>query len=261
MGNNKMISTHFCFANDLEIRCHCKRFANSVTRNRMIVRNNNGNQFQRFRPDFLQLSAQLFCDYTTYSTLFSFPTRLPFPSKAYTIREIESTLRKAVRMKQDRFLLGILIGIGVLVVLALGLFFTRQDQSLTYGEEDSPAGVTKNYLVAVFKRDYERAYSYLADKESKPTFDQFKQAFLQNYVNPDNTGVDVGEVELSGNQAYVTLYIQYGASDPFSSGYRNEERAVLVKQNGAWKIEQMPPYNFWSYDWYPLYTPLPPKGP
>ncbi len=163
-------------------------------------------------------------------------------------------------MKQDRFLLGILIGIGLLVVLALGLFFTRQDKALVYGEEDSPEGVAKNYLVAVFKRDYEKAYSYLADKESKPTFDQFKQAFLQNYVNPDNTGVDVGSVELSGDQAFVTLYIQYGTGDPFSSGYRNEERAVLVKQDGVWKIEQMP-YNFWSYDWYPLYTPVPVKAP
>lgn len=163
-------------------------------------------------------------------------------------------------MKQDRFLLGILIGIGLLVVLALGLFFTRQDQALTYGAEDTPEGVAKNYLVAVFKRDYERAYSYLAEKESKPSFDQFKQAFLQNYVNPDNTGVDVGSVELSGDQAFVTLYIQYGASDPFSSGYRNEDRAVLVKQNGEWRIEQMP-YNFWSGDWYPLYTPVPVKAP
>ena len=31
-------------------------------------------------------------------------------------------------MKQDKFLTGILIGIGVLILLALGLFFTRQDK-------------------------------------------------------------------------------------------------------------------------------------
>ena len=35
-------------------------------------------------------------------------------------------------MKQDRFLLGILIGIGALVILALALFFIRKDDTLTY---------------------------------------------------------------------------------------------------------------------------------
>jgi hypothetical protein len=161
-------------------------------------------------------------------------------------------------MKQDRFLLGILIGIGVLVVVALTLFFSRRDESLVYGQEDAPEGVVKNYLVAVYKRDYQKAYSYLADRPGKPTFEQFKQAFLQNNINPDNVSVDVGAADYNGQEVYITLYTQYGASDPFSSGYRNEERAVLVKQNGAWKLEQMP-YNFWSYDWYPLYTPVPPK--
>lgn len=159
-------------------------------------------------------------------------------------------------MKQDRFLLGILIGIGVLVALALGLYFTRQDQALTYVSDDTPEGVVRNYAVAVFQRDYEKAYSYLADKDAKPTFDQFKRSFLQNNVNPDNVGLDVGTAEITGNEAFVTVYLQYGSSDPFSSGSRSEDRAVLVKQGEDWKIEQMP-YNFWSYDWYPQSTPMP----
>lgn len=160
-------------------------------------------------------------------------------------------------MKQDRFLLGILIGIGALVVLALALFFTRKEGALAYGPEDTPEGVVHNYVVAVFQRDYEKAYGYLADKKDKPTLEQFRQPFLQNYVNPRNTGVDIGGVEFSGDQAYVTVYIQYGSSDPFSSGYRNEERAVLVKQGGQWKLEQMPG-NFWYWDWYqPTPKPVP----
>lgn len=160
-------------------------------------------------------------------------------------------------MKQDRFLLGILIGIGALVILALALFFTRKDTTLTYGPEDTPEGVVHNYVVAVFQRDYDKAYGYLADKKDKPTLEQFREAFLQNYINPNNTGVDIGESEISGDQAFVTVYIQYGSSDPFSSGYRNEERAVLVSQNGEWKIEQMPG-NFWYWDWYqPKSVPVP----
>ena len=122
-------------------------------------------------------------------------------------------------MKQDRFLLGILIGIGALVVLALALFFTRKDNTLTYGPEDTPEGVVHNYVVAVFQRDYEKAYGYLADKKDKPTLEQFRKSFLQNYVNPDNNSVDIGGTEFTGDEAFVTVYVQYGSSDPFSSGY------------------------------------------
>jgi hypothetical protein len=152
-------------------------------------------------------------------------------------------------MKQDRFLLGILIGIGALVVLALALFFTRKDNTLTYGLEDTPEGVVHNYVVAVFQRDYEKAYGYLADKKDKPTLEQFRKSFLQNYVNPDNNSVDIGTTEFTGDEAFVTVYVQYGSSDPFSSGSRNEERAILIKQGGQWKLEQMPS-NFWAWDWY-----------
>ena len=157
-------------------------------------------------------------------------------------------------MKQDRFLTYILIGIGALVLIALGLFFSRGDTAMAYGADDTPEGVVHNYIVAVFQKDYEKAYSYLAENPNKPTLEQFRQSFLQNYINPDNTGVDIGATVLNGpDHAIVTLHIQYGNNDPFSSGYRNEELASLVKQNGAWKLEQMP-YNFWAYDWY---TPMP----
>lgn len=152
-------------------------------------------------------------------------------------------------MKQDRFLLGILIGIGVLVTLALVLFFTRKDNTLTYGSDDTPEGVVRNYVTAVFNRDYEKAYSYLADKKDKPTLEGFREAFLQNAINPDNLGVEIGRTEISGDQAFVTVYVQYGSSDPFSSSYRNEERAILVEQDGQWKLTQMPP-NLWGWDWY-----------
>ena len=152
-------------------------------------------------------------------------------------------------MKQDRFLLGILIGIGALVILALALFFTRKEDTLTYVPDDTPEGVVHNYVVAIFQRDYEKAYSYLAEKKDKPTLEKFRESFLQNYVNPDNMGLDIGGTELNGDQAFVTVYVQYGSSDPFSSGNRNEERAVLLKQDGLWKLTQMPG-NFWAWDWY-----------
>jgi hypothetical protein len=151
-------------------------------------------------------------------------------------------------MKQDRFLTGILIGIGLLVVIALTMFFTRKDQ--TYISEDTPEGVVHNYVVAILDKDYEKAYGYLADLEHKPTMDAFRQSFLNGNVNPNNAGVDIGRSEITNNEASVEVAMIYNPSDPFSSGYRDTQRAVLVKQNGAWKISLMPTYYFWDYSWF-----------
>ena len=151
-------------------------------------------------------------------------------------------------MKQDRFLTGILIGIVVLVVVALAVFFTRKD-NLNYVSDDTPAGVVQNYVVAVHKRDFERAYTYLAEIENKPTPELFRQSFLNHNVDPTNAGLEIGKTEIVGSTASVSLGVIVSPSDPFSGGYRNAEYAQLVMQNGAWKIKQLP-YNFWSYDWY-----------
>ena len=152
-------------------------------------------------------------------------------------------------MKQDRFLTGILVGIGLLVVVALAVFFTRKD-SQTYSAEDTPEGVVHNYVLAVLNKDYEKAYGYLADLEYKPTYENFRRAFLNGEVNPQNQAVDIGESEIVGDVATVDLELIYNNSDPFSTGYRNMMTADLVKQNGAWKLTLMPQYNFWGYDWF-----------
>ena len=151
-------------------------------------------------------------------------------------------------MKQDRFLTGILIGIGVLILIALVLFFTRQDGK-EYLTEDTPYSITYNYVLAVTNKDYKTAYSYLADKEYKPTYEQFRQSFFNGSINADNVGVNVGQAEIDGEDALVDLTLVYNTSDPFSGSYSNADRAQLVKQNGSWKLSFMP-YNFWAYDWY-----------
>lgn len=151
-------------------------------------------------------------------------------------------------MKQDKFLTGILIGIGTLIVLALALFFTRQDKR-DYLPEDTPEGVAHNYALAVLNKDYEKAYAYLADLKYKPTYEEFRQSFLNSMVNPEGTGLDVGKAVISGDEAVVDLTIYYSYSDPFSTRYGNPDRALLVEQNGEWKVSSMP-YSFWDYNWY-----------
>ena len=153
-------------------------------------------------------------------------------------------------MKQDRFLTAILVGIGVLVVIALAVFFLRQN-SQSYISEEAPEGVVHNYVLAVLNDDYEKAYGYLADLDHKPTYEQFRDAFLTGAVNPNNSAVDIGNSEINADTASVEVALIYNPSDPFSTGYRDVQRAVLVSQGGAWKLSSMPGYYFWDYNWYP----------
>ena len=152
-------------------------------------------------------------------------------------------------MKQDKFLTGILIGIAALILLALVLFFTRRDGRQAYAAGGSPEDVAHNYVLAVLNKDYQKAYGYLADLEHKPTYEEFRQSFFNGMVNSTNAGMEVGTAEINGDEAVVTLSIYYSVNDPFTSRYASEDRALLVKQNGAWKLSSMP-NNFWDYNWY-----------
>jgi len=162
-------------------------------------------------------------------------------------------------MKQDRFLMGILIFIGVLVAAALTLFFVR-NQKPTYGAEDTPAGVLYNYAVALQLRDYERAYGYLAEKDNKPTYNAFHQAFLTRQLDTGTSALQIGNVQmLESGEAWVNVTIQFAGNGLLDNGWSSNDKGTLVKQKGAWKITYLPnPY--WGWDWYQP-TPLPIKPP
>jgi hypothetical protein len=152
-------------------------------------------------------------------------------------------------MKQDRFLTGILVGIGLLVVAALAVFFTRKDGQ-TYISDAAPEGVVHNYVLAVLNKDYEKAYGYLADLDHKPTYEQFRDAFLRGLVNPANSAVDIGGSDINNETASVEVVLINSPSDPFSTGYRDNQHALLVRQGGTWKLSSMPGYYLWEYSWY-----------
>jgi hypothetical protein len=153
-------------------------------------------------------------------------------------------------MRQDRFLIAILAGIGVLVVLSLAIYFARRG-GLEYGPEDTPAGVVQNYVVALQRRDYERAYSYVANFENKPDLSRFTAPFV-NYQDRDLslTGLEITSTSIAadGQSALVYLVLMRGGNGPFDQGYRENNTADLVLEGGAWKIRSMA-YPFWSYEW------------
>jgi len=167
-------------------------------------------------------------------------------------------------MGKDRFLTGILVGIGVLVVAALIFFFIRQGQ-VDYGDDSTPAGALQNYILAIQKRDYERAYSYLAVQDGKPSLSQFREPFL-SYLQESvsGTAVEVDQTFLDGqNQtATIQVFILNSTSDIFGTAVRNSDVATLVQQNGAWKVLTAPyPYGYpnmlQKIQPPPLYSPTP----
>lgn len=153
-------------------------------------------------------------------------------------------------MKQDRFLTGILIGIGVLVIAALVVFFIRRDTQ-AYVQENMPEGVVHNYVVSILNKDYEKAYEYLADLDNKPSYDEFRNSFVTGILgNPGNSAVDVGDSDITGDNATVEVAMIFNPSDPFSTGYRDVQNAILVRQGGDWKLSSMPAYYLWDFNWY-----------
>jgi hypothetical protein len=150
-------------------------------------------------------------------------------------------------MKQDKFLLGILIFIGLLVAAALIVFFVRQPAT-TYQPDDTPQGVVFNFILALQQKDYARAYAYLVEAPGKPSLMTFER-FYQNNVDLSTLAVDFGETRLQGERASVEMTITHIAANPFSSEWREAGAAFLVRQGGLWKIESLP-WQFWGWDWY-----------
>jgi hypothetical protein len=151
-------------------------------------------------------------------------------------------------MKNDKFLLGIVTGIVLLVVVAVIVVLTR-GQREDYQADDTPAGVTHNYFLALQRKEYERAYSYLSDElENKPELDEFIQTL--DYSRSE-AALQVGETTITGRTARVeTIITTYTGGGPLSSGsYTNRETAFLAQNAaGEWKITQFS-YPYWGWDW------------
>lgn len=152
-------------------------------------------------------------------------------------------------MKEDRFLTLILIVIALLVVASLAVFFIRQGEDW-YRGNNTPTDVVHDYVLAIQKGNYERAYGYLAAGKDKPTFDEFEEFFLFKEGAYDD-GVQFGEARINEDTAAVPMTIMYGSERLFFDSYDSYENAQLVKQDGDWKISDMSSYyRYWGWEWY-----------
>jgi hypothetical protein len=151
-------------------------------------------------------------------------------------------------LKRDQFLVAILIGIAVLVVISLTLFFMRRGEA-NYTEENTPEGIIQNYVLALQKKDFEKAYGYLAKDAKMPEFATFREFFITSFESYNRAGLTFGTSSITGNTAFVTVIVQRNYGGPFNEISRMHETVDLVNQDGTWKIRKFPD-PFWGYDWY-----------
>jgi hypothetical protein len=142
-------------------------------------------------------------------------------------------------MKQDRFLLVILAATGLLIILAVALFFIRQNTQ-TYGPEDSPEGVLRNYLLAINRKDFSRAYEYLLDTETKPDFEQFQINLKRKTDLINRTALKIVSIDLAENEAEIKVIVSREGADLFESRYTSQRTVVSVFQDGVWKLTSVP---------------------
>jgi hypothetical protein len=169
---------------------------------------------------------------------------------------------------RDRFLMAILVGSLLMAALALGLYFTRLGPP-GYTSDASPTGVFQNFYTALQRREYPKAYSYVAGPPGPapdglgtlPTLSEFTQ-FFENQDQSGNlasVGMQITPVQPSTGSTWATLdvvVLRDQGPSLFRSVYREEAKAELVYQNGAWKILRAP-YPFWGYDWTGPYPAKP----
>jgi hypothetical protein len=141
----------------------------------------------------------------------------------------------------DKFLIGIVAAIVLLIVVALVVTLTLP--GLTYQTEDTPEGVAHNYLVALQKEEYERAYSYLSTNlEGYPASAEEFAEHVQDdswrfRLNTDTT-LSVVSARITGSLATVRVReSHFRSGDLFDTDQSISFFEMgLQLEEGEWKI-------------------------
>lgn len=152
----------------------------------------------------------------------------------------------ALQPKTDRFLIGILIGVVVLLVVAgLSLLVLRQPPRQL--PADSPGGTIQRFYSALEQRNYSQAYDLLSDKmEHKPTRDAFTRYMADQFTYGTQTArVRIDSEQINGATATITVRAtyNYGSGPPLvgSNEYTATETFTLAQEAGGWRITTLAP--------------------
>jgi len=110
----------------------------------------------------------------------------------------------------DKFLLGIVVGVVVLVVVVFAIALLRPDVP-SYDPDDTAEAVAHNYLLALRLGDYERAYGYLSPslKGYPAPVEQFADDVEDTGTFRSNRDSDISlivdSVRITGDRAVVSI--------------------------------------------------------
>ena len=155
----------------------------------------------------------------------------------------------------DKFLIGIIIGIVLLVGIAFAVAFLRPEPD--YLPEDTPEAAAHNYLLALLRKDYDRAYDYLSPtiESYPPAVEAFKENVLDSsyYLRWDenNVSLEVVSAHVTGDQATVTVReTRFNQGGLFDSGQNTNTFEMHLQRTApgsAWKI--MDSDSYWARCW------------
>jgi hypothetical protein len=149
----------------------------------------------------------------------------------------------------DRFLVAIIVGVGLLlIVAAVSLVLARMPAPQL--PADSPAGTVQQFYLALQDKNYEKAYGFLSDRMlNKPTQADFVLHNMNQagYYGETSSRITLNEENIYADYASVTVNITrfYGSSGPFggSGDYTSVDSFTLVREDEAWRITELP----WGY--------------
>ncbi len=149
----------------------------------------------------------------------------------------------------DKFLIGIVAGIGLLVVIALVVTLSKPEE--TYLGENTPESVVHDYLLALQKEDYARAYTFLSSTvqgypRTEGKFASDIDQYAGNFRPIDDTSlsIDPNQVKIFGDNATVVVgTTRLGGGGLFESQQNYRTFVVRLRLvSDEWKITNSDQY-------------------
>ncbi len=151
----------------------------------------------------------------------------------------------------DKFLIGLVVGIVLLVVVAFSVVLLRPKPE--YRNDDSPDAVVHNYLLALRRDEYERAYENLSPNLAgyPENIDAFIKDVKHQWEFRQNVdaALNVQPAKIVGDTATVevleTILNIGGLLD--IAQYEGQFDMKLRQEGGTWKMFNGDMY--WDFSW------------
>jgi len=146
-------------------------------------------------------------------------------------------------LKSDKMLLWIVVVIALLAVPAVIVDGFRE--SPQFLNENTPGAVVHDFVLALYKEDFEKAHSYVY---SDISFEDFYQRMKMEKEYYQNYGIKIeGSENIDSETAIVEYLVSSGGYGPFDGSYQYYDSATLIldEADGNWKIQHMSPYLYY----------------